>query len=61
MFPPQPMEAAHFWYYMLELGFYGSLLLRISVDIKRKVRTSALMLHTHLLTREFHNIVVPLA
>ncbi|XP_041805615.1 ceramide synthase 2-like [Chelmon rostratus] len=30
------MEKAHYWYYMLELGFYGSLLLRISVDIKRK-------------------------
>uniref|UniRef100_A0A7N8WSI1 Ceramide synthase 2-like n=1 Tax=Mastacembelus armatus TaxID=205130 RepID=A0A7N8WSI1_9TELE len=28
--------AAHYWYYMLELGFYGSLLLRISVDVKRK-------------------------
>lgn len=35
------MERAHYWYYMLELGFYGSLLLRISVDVKRKVR----MLH----------------
>lgn len=35
--PPQAMEPAHYWYYMLELGFYGSLLLRISVDIKRKV------------------------
>uniref|UniRef100_A0A1A8RN53 Ceramide synthase 4 n=1 Tax=Nothobranchius rachovii TaxID=451742 RepID=A0A1A8RN53_9TELE len=35
-YPVQPMERAHFWYYMLELGFYGSLLLRISVDIKRK-------------------------
>uniref|UniRef100_A0A3Q4GCC7 Ceramide synthase 4b n=1 Tax=Neolamprologus brichardi TaxID=32507 RepID=A0A3Q4GCC7_NEOBR len=34
--PPQPMERAHYWYYMLELGFYGSLLLRISVDVKRK-------------------------
>lgn len=30
------MERAHYWYYMLELGFYLSLLLRISVDIKRK-------------------------
>uniref|UniRef100_A0A8C6SVF4 Ceramide synthase 4b n=1 Tax=Neogobius melanostomus TaxID=47308 RepID=A0A8C6SVF4_9GOBI len=27
---------AHCWYYMLELGFYESLLLRISVDVKRK-------------------------
>uniref|UniRef100_A0A3Q2YK83 Ceramide synthase 2-like n=1 Tax=Hippocampus comes TaxID=109280 RepID=A0A3Q2YK83_HIPCM len=35
-YPVQPMQSRHFWYYMLELGFYGSLLLRISVDIKRK-------------------------
>ncbi|XP_031587898.1 ceramide synthase 2-like isoform X1 [Oreochromis aureus] len=35
-YPLQPMEGAHYWYYMLELGFYGSLLLRISVDVKRK-------------------------
>ncbi|KAM9844423.1 ceramide synthase 2-like [Aulostomus maculatus] len=35
-YPVQPMKRAHYWYYMLELGFYGSLLLRISVDIKRK-------------------------
>ncbi|XP_020500115.1 ceramide synthase 2-like [Labrus bergylta] len=35
-YPVQPMETTHYWYYMLELGFYGSLLLRISVDIKRK-------------------------
>ncbi|KAK2895447.1 ceramide synthase 2-like isoform X1 [Channa argus] len=35
-YPIQAMERAHYWYYMLELGFYGSLLLRISVDIKRK-------------------------
>ncbi|KAG7246632.1 hypothetical protein CRUP_038434, partial [Coryphaenoides rupestris] len=31
-----PMERAHYWYYMLELGFYCSLLMRISVDVKRK-------------------------
>ncbi|XP_015236364.1 PREDICTED: ceramide synthase 2-like [Cyprinodon variegatus] len=35
-YPIQPLERVHFWYYMLELGFYGSLLLRISVDVKRK-------------------------
>ncbi|XP_054620799.1 ceramide synthase 2-like isoform X1 [Dunckerocampus dactyliophorus] len=35
-YPVQPMQRVHYWYYMLELGFYGSLLLRISVDIKRK-------------------------
>nr|XP_061795522.1 ceramide synthase 2-like [Nerophis lumbriciformis] len=35
-YPVQPMQRRHYWYYMLELGFYGSLLLRISVDIKRK-------------------------
>uniref|UniRef100_A0A3B4F4W0 Ceramide synthase 2-like n=1 Tax=Pundamilia nyererei TaxID=303518 RepID=A0A3B4F4W0_9CICH len=35
-FGEAPMERAHYWYYMLELGFYGSLLLRISVDVKRK-------------------------
>uniref|UniRef100_A0A673GVI6 Ceramide synthase 2-like n=1 Tax=Sinocyclocheilus rhinocerous TaxID=307959 RepID=A0A673GVI6_9TELE len=27
---------AHYWYYMLELGFYWSLLLCVSVDVKRK-------------------------
>ncbi|KAG7524335.1 hypothetical protein JOB18_010580 [Solea senegalensis] len=35
-YPVQPMERAHYWYYMLELSFYVSLLLRISVDVKRK-------------------------
>lgn len=35
----QVMERAHYWYYMLELGFYLSLLLRISVDVRRKVKT----------------------
>ncbi|XP_061695808.1 ceramide synthase 2-like isoform X2 [Syngnathoides biaculeatus] len=35
-YPVQPLQRRHYWYYMVELGFYGSLLLRISVDIKRK-------------------------
>lgn len=33
----QRVEKAHYWYYMLELGFYWSLLLCVSVDVKRKV------------------------
>ncbi|XP_029939380.1 ceramide synthase 2-like isoform X2 [Salarias fasciatus] len=35
-FPRQPVAEAHYWYYMLELAFYLSLLLCVSVDIKRK-------------------------
>ncbi|KTF90863.1 hypothetical protein cypCar_00039909 [Cyprinus carpio] len=31
-----PVQDAHYWYYMLELGFYWSLLLCVSVDVKRK-------------------------
>lgn len=30
------MSEAHYWYYILELGFYLSLLLCVSVDVKRK-------------------------
>ncbi|XP_034170805.2 ceramide synthase 2 [Pangasianodon hypophthalmus] len=35
-YPQQRVENVHYWYYMLELGFYWSLLLCVSVDIKRK-------------------------
>ncbi|XP_062337779.1 ceramide synthase 2-like [Osmerus eperlanus] len=35
-YPLQHLERAHYWYYQLELGFYLSLLLRVSVDVKRK-------------------------
>ncbi|XP_034737840.1 ceramide synthase 2-like isoform X1 [Etheostoma cragini] len=35
-YPKQPVAEAHYWYYMLEMGFYLSLLLCVSVDIKRK-------------------------
>ncbi|XP_021179849.2 ceramide synthase 2 [Fundulus heteroclitus] len=35
-YPKQPVADVHYWYYMLELGFYLSLLLSISVDVKRK-------------------------
>uniref|UniRef100_A0A667YJM1 Ceramide synthase 4a n=1 Tax=Myripristis murdjan TaxID=586833 RepID=A0A667YJM1_9TELE len=32
----QPVAQEHYWYYILELGFYWSLLLCVSVDVKRK-------------------------
>ncbi|XP_061681459.1 ceramide synthase 2-like [Syngnathoides biaculeatus] len=35
-FPKQVVTNAHSWYYTLELGFYLSLLLCVSVDVKRK-------------------------
>nr|XP_055059668.1 ceramide synthase 2 isoform X1 [Misgurnus anguillicaudatus] len=35
-YPQQPMQDVHYWYYMLELGFYWSLLLCVSIDVKRK-------------------------
>ncbi|KAL4608047.1 ceramide synthase 2-like isoform X1 [Arapaima gigas] len=35
-YPQQEIEPAHYWYYMLELGFYWSLLFCVSVDVKRK-------------------------
>ncbi|XP_066508375.1 ceramide synthase 2-like isoform X1 [Hoplias malabaricus] len=35
-YPLQPIEKVHYWYYMIELGFYWSLLLCVSVDVKRK-------------------------
>ncbi|XP_030639930.1 ceramide synthase 2 [Chanos chanos] len=35
-YPKQPVTEAQFWYYILELSFYCSLLLCVSVDVKRK-------------------------
>ncbi|TKS74623.1 Ceramide synthase 2 [Collichthys lucidus] len=31
-----PVSEAHYWYYIMEMGFYVSLLLCVSVDVKRK-------------------------
>uniref|UniRef100_A0A8D2ZRT3 Ceramide synthase 4a n=1 Tax=Scophthalmus maximus TaxID=52904 RepID=A0A8D2ZRT3_SCOMX len=35
-YPKQPVAKAHYWYYILEMGFYLSLLMCVSVDVKRK-------------------------
>ncbi|XP_061594299.1 ceramide synthase 4a [Cololabis saira] len=35
-YPKQPVADAHYWYYILEMSFYLSLLLCVSVDVKRK-------------------------
>ncbi|XP_011613173.1 ceramide synthase 4a isoform X1 [Takifugu rubripes] len=35
-YPKQAVDPAHHWYYILEMGFYVSLLLSVSVDVKRK-------------------------
>uniref|UniRef100_H3ARQ4 Ceramide synthase 2 n=1 Tax=Latimeria chalumnae TaxID=7897 RepID=H3ARQ4_LATCH len=35
-FPKQTMLQSQYWYYMIELGFYWSLLLSVASDVKRK-------------------------
>lgn len=35
-FPKQSMLDSQYWYYILEMSFYGSLVLSVAVDIKRK-------------------------
>ncbi|XP_039622709.1 ceramide synthase 2-like isoform X1 [Polypterus senegalus] len=35
-YPKQPLQMSLYWYYMIELAFYWSLLLRVSFDVKRK-------------------------
>lgn len=35
-YPKQPVADIHYWYYILEMSFYLSLLLCVSVDVKRK-------------------------
>lgn len=36
------MLPSQYWYYILEMGFYVSLLLSLSFDVKRKVNSSGL-------------------
>lgn len=33
----QPLLPSQYWYYMIELGFYLSLLFSVASDVKRKV------------------------
>ncbi|XP_072924721.1 ceramide synthase 4a isoform X1 [Hemitrygon akajei] len=35
-YPQQVLLPSQYWYYMVELAFYWSLLLRVSLDVKRK-------------------------
>uniref|UniRef100_A0A8C5LMZ2 TLC domain-containing protein n=1 Tax=Leptobrachium leishanense TaxID=445787 RepID=A0A8C5LMZ2_9ANUR len=35
-YPQQPLVSSLYWYYILELGFYCSLLLTLAFDVKRK-------------------------
>lgn len=35
--PLQTLLPSQYWYYMIELGFYGSLLFSVASDVKRKV------------------------
>lgn len=35
-YPRQVMMPSQYWYYMIEMAFYWSLLLRVSLDVKRK-------------------------
>ncbi|XP_056401673.1 ceramide synthase 2 [Hyla sarda] len=35
-FPKQTMLPSQYWYYMISLGFYWSLLFRVAFDVKRK-------------------------
>lgn len=34
----QPLLTSQYWYYMIELGFYLSLVCSVASDVKRKVR-----------------------
>ncbi|XP_036964324.1 ceramide synthase 2-like isoform X3 [Acanthopagrus latus] len=49
-FPKQSMLPSQYWYYMLEMGFYISLLLSLSFDVKRKDFKEQVIHHTATLT-----------
>ncbi|KAL6478844.1 hypothetical protein MHYP_G00122770 [Metynnis hypsauchen] len=49
-FPKQTLLDSQYWYYMIEMSFYGSLLFSVAVDVKRKDFKEQLMHHWATLT-----------
>lgn len=49
-FPKQSMLPSQYWYYIVELGFYVSLLFSLSFDVKRKDFKEQVIHHTATLT-----------
>ncbi|XP_041794167.1 ceramide synthase 2 [Chelmon rostratus] len=45
-FPKQSMLPSQYWYYILEMGFYLSLVLRLTFDVKRKDFKEQVIHHT---------------
>lgn len=39
----QPLLPSQYWYYVIELGFYVSLLFSVASDVKRKVSDTAML------------------
>ncbi|KAM4602650.1 ceramide synthase 2 [Polymixia lowei] len=49
-FPKQSMLESQYWYYILEMSFYGSLLFSVTVDVKRKDFKEQIIHHLATLT-----------
>lgn len=51
----QTLLPSQYWYYMIELGFYGSLLFSVASDVKRKVSDFCLRNTGFLVKHDLHN------
>uniref|UniRef100_A0A672PP11 Ceramide synthase 3b n=1 Tax=Sinocyclocheilus grahami TaxID=75366 RepID=A0A672PP11_SINGR len=49
-FPKQSLLDSQYWYYIIEMSFYGSLLFRVAADVKRKDFKEQLVHHWATLT-----------